>query len=572
MKDKRNDMIASFFPKAGLVSDPKVVDFMNSLPQTFSEAERLLSSNNRYVDDNVLQNRIMLAPFIRKFHSEADTLHDNIKNQWSLLDDPATKLFVSTHQPNLFAYGGVFKKVVLLETLKTSIEKYKEGRIINLFLIIDHDFIDEIWMRRAQLPSFHHSSGLLQLRFSVDRAKMWQMVCNIPRPRETALYNWKRELVSWIKKSSSSPSHQKKMLDNLNQFWEEVEIAYSKARSYSDFNSFLMSRIVNSLWGYNTLFVRLSEISQVFINGFEFLISNLRIYTDILRRTEQTFLSQGISTGVSSTAYKKAPIWLHCKCGSKAPISLSAPRKLAFKGTCISCKKELILDLADPDNPDLSKVVDYISPRAIAIPLLLSRDLEISCYCSGKAGVGYLMDASIISKHLGIRWPLPLVWASKDAYRGLAQNQALNAIHMEILEAERRLQELHLINNDYGKKIHDLVIKRTELVKANRSLQGILEELFQLKEEQRRVRREIEIIYKATKISNLSPCIIDYAVNFGMVDTEKQWCKHLLENGDLVTPVSFNQDRNGEELRTRPLFSWDSISDTRARFPSYRNK
>ena len=180
MKDKRNDMIASFFPKAGLVSDPKVVDFMNSLPQTFSEAERLLSSNNRYVDDNVLQNRIMLAPFIRKFHSEADTLHDNIKNQWSLLDDPATKLFVSTHQPNLFAYGGVFKKVVLLETLKTSIEKYKEGRIINLFLIIDHDFIDEIWMRRAQLPSFHHSSGLLQLRFSVDRAKMWQMVCNIP--------------------------------------------------------------------------------------------------------------------------------------------------------------------------------------------------------------------------------------------------------------------------------------------------------------------------------------------------------------------------------------------------------
>jgi hypothetical protein len=112
-----------------------------------------------------------------------------------------------------------------------------------------------------------------------------------------------------------------------------------------------------------------------------------------------------------------------------------------------------------------------------------------------------------------------------------------------------------LRNDEYRRKIHDLVIKRTELAKANRTLHGILEELFQLKEEQRRIRREIEIFNKATKISNLTPCIIDYAVNFGMVDTEKQWYSHLLGNGGLTTPVYFNQDRNGEDLRTRPLSS-----------------
>src|SRR5919112_359284 len=356
MKERRGDLIASICPKARLANEPDIVNFMTSLPQTFSEAERLLSSNYRYVDENVVHNRISLAPFIRKFHSQANTLHDGIKNQWAMLGNPATKMLVSTHQPNLFAYGGVFKKVVLLETLKKTIEKYKEGRIINLFVIVDHDFIEEIWMRRAQIPSFHHSSGLLQLRFSVDQVKKWQMVCNVPRPRETILYNWKREIVSWIKKSSSSASHRKKMIDNLNQFWEEVEIAYLKARSYSDFNSFLMSRIVNSIWGYNTLFVRLSEMSQVFVNGFEFLISNLRTYTDVLRKTEQTFLSQGITTGVSSTSYNKAPIWLHCSCGSKAALSLSEQRKLAFKGSCLSCKKELTLDLAELGNPDLSKV------------------------------------------------------------------------------------------------------------------------------------------------------------------------------------------------------------------------
>ena len=552
MTDKRSDMITSLFPRAELLNEPQAVDFMNSLPQTFSEAEKLLSLNKRYLNNNVmLENRIRLTGFIRKFHSEADTLRENVKDQCSSLGDPEAKLVVSTHQPNLFAYGGVFKKVVLLETLKNTIEKYNKEKIVNLFLVVDHDFIDEVWMRRAQLPSFHHSSGLLQLRFHVNPSKKWHMVCNIPPPRETTLYNWKRQIVSWIKKSSSSRSQQSKMVDNLNQFWEEVEISYSKAKSYSDFNSFLMSRVINNLWGYNTLFVRLSEISEVFKDGFEFLISNLTTYTDVLRRTEQSFLSQGIHTGVSSISYKKAPIWLHCKCGGKAPVSLIAQPELAFNGLCISCKNELFLDLAvgGSNNLDLRKVVRYISPRAIAIPLLLSRDLGISCYCSGQGGLGYLMDASIISKHLGITWPLTLVWASKDVYPGVAQDHAMSVIRMDTLEAERRLQELDSINNQYARKIYGLIVKRKELMNANRSPHIVLDALFQLKEEQRRIRREIETITKATKMLNLSPCMIDYAVNFGMVDTEKQWSRHLLEDGDLTAPVHFNPYSRGEEVK-----------------------
>jgi hypothetical protein len=549
MKDNQNTVISPLHSKAELADDPQALDFIKSLPQTFADAEKLLSSNHVEINDNVLENRIKLETFIRKFHSEADTLNDSIIKQWVLLNDPTTKLLVSTHQPNLFAYGGIFKKVVLLETLKSTIENRKGQGIVNLFVIIDHDFIDEIWMRRAQLPSFHHSSGLLQLRLAVTPSKKWEMVCNIPRPPETTLYNWKRELISWIKKSSSSPSHRKKMMDNLNRFWEVVEVAYSKARSYSDFNSFLMSNIVNGIWGYNTLFVRLSEISSVLTDGFEFLVSNLSTYTDVLARTEQALLSRGISTGVSTASYDKAPIWLHCKCGSKAPISLSTEGKLSFKGSCVSCKKGLTLDLDDPHNPDLSKVISNISPRAIAIPLLLSRDLGISCYCSGKGGLGYLVDANIISKHLGIRWPLTLVWGSKDVYSGMAQNQALNAINMDIPEAERRLQHLQSKTNEYSAKIHDLVTKRAKLACANISLSGLLEDLFQLKEEQRRIRREMAIVGKATKIFSLSPCILDYAVNFGMEDTGKQWWRHLLKNGNLTSPVYFNLEHTDNDNR-----------------------
>jgi hypothetical protein len=334
------------------------------------------------------------------------------------------------------------------------------------------------------------------------------------------------------------------MVDNLNSFWEIVESAYSKARSYSDFNAFLMSKIINSIWGYNTLFVRLSEMSNVFQNGFQFLISNLTTYTDALRGTEQTLLSQGQSTGVSSTSYDKAPMWLHCNCGSKARLSVATQEKFVFTGSCISCNKELTLDLA-PDGsnrPDLSKVISFISPRAVSLPLLLSLDLQISCYCTGKGALGYLTDANAISKHLGIDWPLILAWDSKDDYIGIAQNQALNAIHMKIPEAKSRLQELHSRMDEYKTKIRELVNKRTELAKADASLSSILDDLFQLKEEQRRIRSEVIILEKATKILNLRPCILDYAVNFGMAHTEKQWHRHLLENGNLTAPVSFDGD------------------------------
>ena len=175
------------------------------------------------------------------------------------------------------------------------------------------------------------------------------------------------------------------------------------------------------------------------------------------------------------------------------------------------------------------------------------------------------MDANMISKHVGIRWPLTLVWGSKDVYHGMAQNQALEAIHMEeTQEAERRLQELQSRNNEYASKIRDLVIKRTEIAKSNGPLSRTLEELFQLKEEQRKIRREIELVDKATRILNLSPCILDYAVNFGMVETEKQWRLHLLENGDLTCPIYFNEDCTNQDNRKSSFSNYNLFEQHKA--------
>lgn len=530
--------VRALFARFNQVNDPLVSEFTGSMPEKFADAVDRVGSQKFLASDFVLNNRVMLKPFVRKFHQEAGTLTDRIKSSIELLDDPAAKIVVSTHQPNLFAYGGVFKKIVMLETLKRAIEERDENaKVINLFLVVDHDFVDESWVKLAQLPSMQHSSGIMELRMPVSESKRWQMVCNTPVPSQAIVHGWKRQVKSWIKKNRTGAD--KGMLaDNFEKFWQHVEASHARAKSYADLNSFLMSRVVNDSWGYSTLFVRLSEISEVFEDGFTFLISNSGIYSDALRQTENMFMSRGVDTGVSSSSHLHAPLWVHCSCGSKASVRVAKRGgDLALSGPCMSCKKEIELNLGNPDNLDLGDKIQRLSPRAIPIPLLLARDLGVSCYASGTGGIGYLIDGSIVSKKMGLELPPVLVWPSRDAYEGIGQSEAVACMPAENIF--QYLQSLEKQNAEYEEKIRPLLQHRAEKLKAGEPLDALLSQLFELKEAQRKVRLQIRIAEKIRNVTDLSPCFIDYAVNFGAAKTEQAWRGHLTKNGSLAAPVRF---------------------------------
>ena len=224
--------VKSLFSKYERVSNPLVSQFISSIPDNFSGAvDRILhicaksppAAAPLPINDFILNNRVKLQKFIKKFHSEAGTMTADVSNSITLLNDPSTKLFVSIHQPNLFAYGGIFKKIVLLQTLKNEVEKKEEAnkqqeelqgrqkgkedhsskKIVNLFLIVDHDFMDG-WVRLAQLPSVKHSLGRLELRLPVSTSNKWQMASNMPIPGQTVLNYWRKQITSWIRKNSSS--------------------------------------------------------------------------------------------------------------------------------------------------------------------------------------------------------------------------------------------------------------------------------------------------------------------------------------------------------------------------------
>src|SRR5918999_3345919 len=538
--------VKTLFSKYRGVENPTITEYISSVPDTLSEAVDLINStwfNESFsATDYTLTNREHLSEYVRRFHTAANTLTPAVNSAIGLLSDPSSKLLVSIHQPNLFAYGGVYKKIVLLETLKGLAEsKKRNSKLVNLFLIVDHDFLDDIWMRTAQLPSIRNKGGVLEIRTPVSNTKRWQMVCNTPPPHKQILESWRKQLKLWIKNAATNNFDKSVLLRNFEGLWTDVEGAFIRSKSYSDFNAFFQSRVVNGIWGYKTLFVRLSDISPVFDKGFELLLSSNDKYSRAVEKAEKYFLERNISTGVSSTAYLNAPVWIHCKCGSKASAKVREDKLgILVRGKCMSCKSDLQIDFENTKGLKLSKeVIHKVSPRAIPILLLLSKELGIGCYASGTGGsVGYTIVGSLIFKELSIKMPLTVVWPADDMYVGLGQSEAL-----EYLQVRQRsdvidyLTTLRAEDFAMSREISPMLQERNLLVNEGQPIDEILSKLFKLKERQRKIHSMIKVVEKVRNSLQIKPCFLDYGINFGVKNTEANWRNNLIKNNNLMLPL-----------------------------------
>jgi hypothetical protein len=538
--------VRSLFSKYKNIGSPTVSEYISSIPDNFSEALNILLSpefsTNFSSTDYTLANRKRLGQYIREFHSQAGILSTAVNDSIALLGDHFSKILVSIHQPNLFAYSGIYKKIILLETLKSIAEsKNPNVKLINLFLIVDHDFLDDLWIRMAQLPSIRHRGGIFEIRTLVNKSKRWHMVCNTPPPPRSILESWRKQIKLWIKNASTNKFDKSILLRNFDEFWAVVEEAYSRSKTYADFNAFFLSKVVSGIWGYKTLFVRLSDISPVFEKGYEFLLSHYNTYSGAVEKAENFFLHRNIDTGVSSTAYLNAPVWIHCKCGSKASAKVSKENQdFLVRGKCMSCKNDLQIEFKDARQFKLSEeAIHKISPRAIPILLLLSRELGIGCYASGTGGsTGYSILGSLIFKELSIKMPLTVAWPSEDVYVGLGQSEALE--HLQLKQVDDVLdymQKLRLEDSVRSAKIRPLLIKRDKLIRQGNSIDRTLSELILLKEEQRKIHRMIKVVEKAKNCLHVKPCMIDYGVNFGLKSVEKLWRQNLIRNDNLMLPA-----------------------------------
>jgi len=531
--------------------------------------------------DSVLKRRADLSGFVEKFHKECGTLTPEVREKLDVLRSGDCVVVMSAHQPNLFAYSGVVRKITLISVLAEELERRLGVPVVNFFGFADQDFTDDRWVKTSLLPAVLRRDGLLSIHIKLPEKVLLNTV---PKPPRRVLDDWKKQIEGWLDNGVGSVdrlgklfglpkvnSHKSVLKENLVSFWGMVEDCYERSGLYSDFNAFVLSRIVNDAWGYGTLFARFSECQQVFVDEINYLLSRNADYSRCLEEAHELLSARGISSGVSVEEGRLIPFWYHCDCGSKVRLySEHRNGSLFGYGDCVGCGCHYVLDFGSVESPDVSAFASRISFRAISWILAFSMGLNFSCYVGGVGGVWYLMEVKYVADRLGVSLPPTPVWRPHDRYVGIGQLEAylklkqmcadlgasdfsgaVEVLRSQIGEAQRCIDNLEACKSTFMEKLRD---KPDD--------EQLFEELRKLSLSQTEIKRisRLAVVYRKLKILenvpvvlNLFPSIIDYAVNVGLKETSGQWMRHLKENGCLFSDVKVESvlSRNGLNFEIR---------------------
>lgn len=548
---------------------------MVARPRMFvDDFKELLNSCVSFYEENedkmglerVRERRAKLSGFAEVFHKDCGTLTASVQKRIEELRNGVGIVLMTAHQPNFFAYSGVLRKATLNFVLARKLEEMLGVPVVSFFGIADQDFTDDRWVRSCQLPAVRRRGGVLSIEVKLPERLMLN---GVAKPSFRVLKKWKVEIEKWLNDAVrsvdrlcrelglaelSSPSVAA-LHENFVLFWDVVEDCFGRSGKYSDFNGFVMSRIVNDVWGYDTVFSCFSECQEAFVDEFDFLLSRSEDYSRLLGEARELPCREGVGGGVSEQEALLAPFWFHCDCGSKVRLFLTEKDGLLFgQGNCVGCGNYHELEFGAKNNPDISSIASRISARAISMGLVFFNGLMPSCYVGGVGGVRYLMEAEHVAEGLGIPFPPFVVWRPHDRYLGVGQVEAVleqkricndlgvrdisaakDLLESRVCEIRERLDELEVSKRRVAEKLREhpndgelkRLVKRvsmsqTEMVKSsNLSV----------------VSHDLKILESVSVVLDLIPSVIDYAVNVGLKETSDQWIQRLGEDGSLSSDV-----------------------------------
>jgi hypothetical protein len=348
-----------------------------------------------------------------------------------------------------------------------------------------------------------------------------------------------------------------KIRENFELFWDVVEEAYARADVYSDFNAFVMSKVVNAVWGIDTLFARFSECQRIFDKEFCALLSRFDEYSKYVR--EATIIEK-YADGIFEKEHETLPFWYHCDCGGKARLSAERyGNYLAGRGECLACGKEYKVSFCLPNELDIPGGMGRISARSLSMPLVFFDGLKVCCYVGGVGGKDYLRQAQYVARHMGLTFGPVAIWRPRDIYLGVGQFNALMTFQSvsgtfdfsRCPQIEKSLKgKITSVQRDLDR----LEMQKRRLAKSEVNKEEVIRRLKVLSAKQAEIRRKMNfpvLIRKPKLLDNVKtvmsmyPSIVDFAVNVGLKETGEQWISFLETNGSLSSDLNLRTDFDG---------------------------
>lgn len=482
------------------------------ISETFNElVDRIQKrANFRKITEKAIENRERFADKARKFHEEAGTLTNLVRENIEYLKKGEDCFFLlSAHQPNLMPYSGMVRKLTLMEAVTRRLKTiHSIPSTINLHSISDQAFPDR-WVKTAQLPNVLRREGYIDINNPEIKKKPHNRLTgygkygiridSIPKPSSETMSMWREKIESWVHNNLKATKklarkygcqvldeHCEMLFKNARDFLDILNESYKRAKNYADFNAFILSKIVNDSFGYGTLFVRYSESKDIVKDEVSSLSLNYKKYFTALKeakwRTRATIIDMQL-----------APFWYHCRCGGMVNLLVHNSKSTSYcEGKCTNCEKSYRFDISFITSEKIN-FFSHVSLRSIPFLLIYSEGLRPDLYVGGVGGMkDYYPEAKIVADRLEIEWPVIGIWNPQDYYAGIGQLHAF------------------------------LLFKRNTSSKVSR--------------------RITQALYGRYSIA-------DYAMNIGLEETSQQWLDHLLtEDGktDLTSDVYMNSLFDGK--------------------------
>lgn len=510
---------------------------------------KVVVDNAVYPNKTMLSKRSEFVKHVKTFHQEADI---------PFSADHRGLVLMSAHQPNLFPYGGVVRKLLLVHAVAEQLRNELEAPVMELFCFADQDFADERYFKEAQLPSVRSKNGVLELRLSVPRAYDNKLMRAVPKPDEAQIERLKDQIELWAKESIESVIrhchrlnlHAPEIVLDTRTTLELIDQASEKSTNMADFNAFFLTYLAQG-YGLKTSFARFSQCQQVFSEEIAFILKHFDRYARLMA---QPYGQSLLTTPV--------PVWYHCLCGGKADVKLMPSPDVGLSATCRACRTTV--EFRGDLSRSLEQMLPDISLRAEAMLLAFS-GIGITYYAGGKGGVEYLRRANRIADGLHMPFPVVSTWRPRDIYGGIGQLDAileLLRIRADLNLASGKTCDLDVLSDELNGLLSDIdqalsSLDRLKASIASRKVDGFKETIGVIVQIQRQLKAQLDrskiardrsIINNIAKTLAVIPSILDYSINIGLKETAAQWLDTLQSNRPFEADVSLTANASSDEV------------------------
>lgn len=287
--------------------------------------------------------------------------------------------------------------------------------LVPLYYVADYDGVQNELLN-MWVPN-NSSEGLL-ISLPADPSLDGIPIYRIPIPAEP----WFRETVEKIRKTygillkGAEQSMRESKLRNLDHALTILRTAYYSSENVSEWSTRILGALFNleADLGVPVLAFSMSNARHLFQDSYELLLSepNRTRFVEGLNNAFEALREAGYRPQIDLRDERYVPFFLECMndACNRRRIELkyyhdSNASKAYVTGKCPSCQEEYSFSF-QAAHPDLSEIVDSISPRVDSRQTIVSSVVPVVCHVGGPGETSYHAQTIPASRSLKIPFPL----------------------------------------------------------------------------------------------------------------------------------------------------------------------